>query len=278
MRTFKLTLQYIGTAYCGWQVQPNGTSIQGTLQKVLSKTLREKITVIGAGRTDSGVHALAQVAHFRTTHALPVEILHKALNAQLPDDIAVIGLEEVAEDFHSLFSAKLKNYTYLILQSPKPYPLLTPFVWRRWGEFDWESVEECLELIQGTHDFRSFCASDTSAKTTTREITQAHLQQVSLQNLGNSLLGLLGLSSLISPLGAEASFHPEASAEQLVALSFQGRGFLKHMVRNLMGTLMDVAQGRTSVAEFENILAAKNRRVAGVTAPPQGLFLVKVEY
>lgn len=278
MRTFKLTLQYLGIRYCGWQIQPNGPTIQAVLQGVLSQTLGENITVIAAGRTDSGVHALAQVAHFRSVTKMSLETLQRALNAQLPGDISVLKLEEVSEEFHALYWAKLKTYSYLILQSQRRFPMLQPYVWRKWGELDWKAVEKCLKLVEGEHDFRSFCAADSQAKTTVRELAQVKLQKVALNDFGNSLLDLFGLSSMVPVLVDESGSYPKIETDQIMVLSFQGKGFLKHMVRNLVGTLMEVAQGKTNIEQFKEILAAKDRRQAGITAPAQGLFLVKVEY
>ena len=272
MRTLKLTLQYIGTHYCGWQIQPNGVTVQEIVQNILNKTLGEDIKVIGAGRTDSGVHALGQVAHFKTVNPMDGPTLHKALNAQLPDDIAVSALEEKPEDFHANKNAKAKTYTYLFLNSRQKQPFLTPYTWRQYGDYHLEASRQCLKLIQGTHDFRSFCAADSTAKTTERTLVKSQWTTFSLAQLGQKLAGLAEISEwLPKPEGAlgEADIH---------AVSFQGEGFLKHMVRNIIGTLRDVAFGKISPQDFKNILKSRDRTQAGVTAPPQGLFLINVDY
>lgn len=272
MRTLKLTLQYIGTHYCGWQIQPNGITIQEILQTLLKKTLGEDVKVIGAGRTDSGVHALGQVAHFKTEHPMEVDVLHKALNAQLPEDIAVSAMEEMPEDFHANKWASTKTYTYLLLNSRQKQPFLSPFTWRQYGDYDLGAVGQCLDWIRGTHDFRSFCASDSTAKTTERTLVQTRCATFSMNQLGQSLADLAQIGAWL----------PQASSTSreamLYAISFQGKGFLKHMVRNLIGTLRDVAFGKISPQDFKNILELKDRTQAGVTAPARGLFLVKVEY
>lgn len=277
MRTFKLGLQYLGTRYLGWQVQPQGPTVQGILQDILSQTLQEPITVIGAGRTDSGVHALGQVAHFRTHHAMDLPTLHKALNAQLPEDIAVWNLEEVDERFHAQRDAVHKIYCYLMLNSVKPSPFFSPFSWRQYGSLDWETVEDVLETLVGTHDFRAFCAADSHVKSTQRKLLAARLTRLPLGQLGQGLLGLGGILDLVSTGLDRDSFH-ELEAGELAVLTFQGEGFLKHMIRNLVGTLRDVAQGKTSAEEFSRILQSRDRRLAGMTAPPQGLFLLRVAY
>ena len=278
MRNLKLILQYIGTGYCGWQIQPNGPTVQETLQDILSKTLHEKITLTAAGRTDSGVHALGQVANFKTEHEMGASTLLRALNAQLPEDIAVLNLMEVPENFHALRGAAAKTYTYLILHSVHKKPFLTPLTWRQYEDLDLDSIQDCLDHLIGKHDFRAFCASDSSAATTVREILHAGLQRIPIRELGNSMRGIFGLTDFIPPLGEEDTFHPEDPEDYLLAISFKGRGFLKHMVRNLIGTLRDVGTGKLSVDGFQAIMESQDRRQAGVTAPAKGLFMVKVEY
>jgi tRNA pseudouridine38-40 synthase len=277
MRKIKLVIQYVGSRYCGWQVQPNGLTIQAILQDLLEKTLGEKTTVIGAGRTDSGVHALGQVAHFKTSHSMDLETLHRALNAQLPEDIAVLAAEEVDADFHAQKNATAKTYLYLILVSRQKNPFLRPYAWRLFGEFNQSAMRQCLEMIVGAHDFKAFCAADGGAKTSTRHIYSARLQVFPLSEMEHQLVKLVGLGNFQGPLEVLNHHHPDRMA-RLWALSFRGNGFLKHMVRNLVGTIVEVGQGKRSVEEFQQVLAGKDRRQAGPTAPPQGLFLLNVEY
>lgn len=277
MRKIKLILQYVGSRYCGWQVQPNGLTIQAILQDLLEKTLQEKITVVGAGRTDSGVHALGQVAHFKTSHGMDLETLHRALNAQLPEDIAVLSAEEVDEGFHAQKNATAKTYLYLLLVSRQKNPFLKPYAWRLFGEFDQSAMERCLQGLEGEHDFKAFCASDGGTKTSTRRLFSARLQVFPLSEMEHQLVKLVGLGNWKGPLEVLNHHHPDRMA-RLWAISFRGAGFLKHMVRNIVGTVVEVGQGKRSVEEFHQIMAGKDRRLAGPTAPPQGLFLLNVEY
>lgn len=277
MRKIKLIIQYVGSRYVGWQVQPNGPTIQAILQDVLKQTLGEAVSVIGAGRTDSGVHALGQTAHFRTQNPMDLETLHRALNAQLPDDIAVLSVEEVSRDFHAQKDALAKTYLYLIQLSRQKNPFLRPFVWRLSGELDDRAMTRCLELVTGEHDFKSFCAADSCAKTTVRQVHHCRLQIFPLSEMEHRLVDLVGLGRWKGPLEMLNHRRPNHVA-QLYAINFRGKGFLKHMIRNIVGTVMEVGRGKRSVEDFARILAAKDRRLAGPTAPPQGLFLLNVEY
>ncbi|MDL1872798.1 tRNA pseudouridine(38-40) synthase TruA [Deltaproteobacteria bacterium PRO3] len=279
MRKIKLVIQYQGTQYQGWQVQPTGPTIQGIFEEILGEICHEKVVLIGSGRTDSGVHALAQVAHFSTSHGIDLETLHRALNAKLPYDIVVLSVAEAPGAFDAQKSAKRKTYTYFFLHSDHKSPFLSSYSWRVWGDLDLEGMQECLDMLVGEHDFASFKAADSTAKTSVRRIEAARLQRVPLRDVGNSLMGLFGLAGILPALGAEDSFHPEAEAgPALIAVTLQGPGFLKHMVRNIVGTLLEVGLRRIGVEEFREILAARDRTRAGATAPAWGLFLVQVEY
>jgi tRNA pseudouridine38-40 synthase len=230
---------------------------------------QEPVTVLGAGRTDSGVHALGQVAHFKTSHPMDAATLLKALNAQLPGDIAVLSVEEVPEEFHSMIHAKSKTYSYFLLHREEKLPFLNPWTWRVWSPLDLDAMGRCLELIEGEHDFRAFCASDSTARSTIRHIERTRLQALSLRDFGDRLAGIFGLAEWVAP---------PLEGPSLIAFHFKGRGFLKHMVRNLVGTLVEVGQGKTTVEGFKEILESRDRRRAGKTAPARGLFLVKVDY
>ena len=279
MRKIKLLIQYRGKNYRGWQVQPNGITIQGLLEGILAEIFGEKTLVFGSGRTDSGVHALAQVAHFSTNHSMDLETLRRALNAHLPHDVAVLSAEEVPADFDAQRSAKLKTYSYFILNSELKSPFLSPYSWKIHGDLDLESMRECLELLVGEHDFASFKAADSFAKTSRRRIDRAELRRIPLTALGDSLLGIFGLAGMLKPLAGSGDFHPEAeTGPALLAITLQGPGFLKHMVRNIVGTLVEVGMGKMDVAEFRRIFEAKDRTQAGPTAPAWGLFLVDVDY
>lgn len=278
MRNLKLTVQYIGTHYLGWQVQPQGPTIQSQLQEALGEILREEVTVLSSSRTDSGVHALAQVAHFKTDHGMDPLTLEKALNSKLPGDISVLSVEEMPEGFHSQRQAKFKTYSYFILNSVSRISLFYPFTWRLYGYLDLDEMHRCLELLVGEHDFNAFKAADSCAKTSVRRLQAVNVQRLPLADLGNSLLSLAGLTGMVHPLGSGDEMHEEEEGAALIAISFKGQGFLKHMVRNIVGTVVEVGMGKRSFADFQKIFESRDRTQAGKTAPPQGLFLVKVEY
>lgn len=278
MRTLKLLIQYIGGSYHGWQVQPNGRTIQGVFEEILEKLFHQKTVLFGSGRTDAGVHALAQVAHLRTEHGMDVDTLRRALNDHLPDNISVLSVEEVDASFDAQRGARLKTYSYFILNSSTPHAFLAPFTWRIFGDLEWDEMGLCLEKLVGRHDFAAFKAADSTAKTSVRTLQTAALHRVSLRDFAAGLAGNLGLGGLLGPLSAEDSFHPEENEGSIAALHFQGEGFLKHMVRNIVGTVALAGRGRIDAGEFQRIFESKDRTQAGPTAPARGLFLVSVDY
>lgn len=259
----KLTLQYKGTAYCGWQVQPNGVTIQEILEKTLHRLFQKKINVIGSGRTDSGVHALGQVGHFD----VPVDggswmvdgklqrFVH-SLNSLLPDDIAVIDAKIVPDTFHAQKSAKKKIYDYFILNSRIRSPFLTDTVWQIPVPLDIKKMRQAAKLLIGEHDFRAFCASDSTAKTTVRQIYRISIGKIPLN----------------PPL------TKGESKGDLIRIAISGNGFLKYMVRNVVGTLVEVGKGRMTVTEFKKAFRSCDRKRTGQTAPARGLVLRKVVY
>jgi tRNA pseudouridine38-40 synthase len=278
LRNIKLLIQYRGTNFHGWQFQPAGPTLQELFQNILSEICHEKITLIAASRTDSGVHALAQVAHFQTEHLIDLATLHRALNARLPADVAVTSVEEVPLNFHAQRDARAKTYCYLILNSDHKFPFLSPYTWKLYGFLDLDEMHQCLEMLVGEHDFNAFKAADSTAKTSVRRLEAVCIQRLSLKDFGNSMIGMLGLSSLLTPLGAEAEFHPTDAAPTLIAINLKGQGFLKHMVRNIVGTVVDVGLGKITAEDFRRVFESRDRTQAGRTAPAQGLFLVEVEY
>ncbi|AIH04266.1 MULTISPECIES: tRNA pseudouridine(38-40) synthase TruA [Thermodesulfobacterium] len=247
IRNIRLFIAYDGTNYLGWQIQPKGPTVQGVIQEVLSKILGHKVTLKASGRTDAGVHALHQVAHFLTTSDRPLEIIFKALNSLLPKDISVWKVEEVDFKFHAQKHAYKKTYVYQIYNYPIKNPLLRLYSWWVPEPLDLEAMKSCLPLIIGEKDFASFRKAGTEVKTTVRTIYQATLER-SLEN------------------------------SNMIVFTIEGRGFMRYMVRNLVGALVEVGKGRLTVEDFENILNAKDRKVAPPPAPPQGLILKKVEY
>ena len=241
---FKMVLEYDGRAYCGWQVQNNGVSIQEKVQKVLEKILKKKTSVLASGRTDAGVHAEAQVAHFKAeTKMTPYELV-KALNSNLPSDISVKDICEVPTGFHAIRSAKKKTYRYTILNRDFPSALNYGRVWFLMSPLNVEAMIEASKCLEGELDFTSFRASGCGANSPIKRIFKIRFE----------------------------------SQDGFINVFFEGSGFLKYMVRNIMGTLILVGKNKMEAKEVKNILEAKNRRIAGPTAPSQGLCLVNVEY
>ncbi|MFQ5846467.1 MAG: tRNA pseudouridine(38-40) synthase TruA [Candidatus Methylomirabilales bacterium] len=244
MQNFKLTLEYDGTGYHGWQAQPGLPTIQGVLQETVKRISGEEVRITGAGRTDAGVHALGQVANFRTAKDLFPDRWQRALNGLLPPDIVVRGIERAAEDFEARRSATHKTYRYRILNTPYP-----PALERHWflhivEPLDPASMAEAAAALIGEHDFSAFRAADGEQPTSVRRV-------------------------------CEARFVTERNRLDFVITA---NGFLKHMIRIVVGTLLDVGRGRLTPEHFRHILHSKDRQRAGRTAPPHGLCLMRVGY
>ena len=251
MRTLKLTLQYDGTDYVGWQRQAAGTSIQGLLEDALRPIEKAAVTVHGAGRTDAGVHALGQVASIALSSSIDPETLTRALNAVLPADVRVVAAEAVAETFHARFSASGKRYRYRVLSGAVCSPFEHRYVWHVPQPLDREAMASAAVLLEGRHDFSAFAAAGGAAKTNERTITRIRVNSGALD---------------------------WPAQGPLVTFEVEGDGFLRHMVRNIVGTLVPVGLGRSSPSEVGGILASCDRSRAGATAPASGLFLVEVLY
>jgi len=245
MRNIKLLIEYDGTNYHGWQVQPNAVSIQETIQEKLEIITQNRTKVIASGRTDAGVHAMEQVAHFFTESRLDLSNIQRGLNSLLPPDIAVREIDEVAEDFHSRYNAKSKVYRYIILNQGSPSPLYRNFSWFIPLALDISEMKRTVQCLIGRHDFSSFKASGCNSRNPIREVHSVSVD--------------------MNPKG-------------LIVFEIEANGFLKQMVRNIVGTMVDVGKRKISPKEFQEIFLSGHRKKAGVTAPPQGLFLVKVKY
>ncbi len=246
-KKYKLTIQYEGTDYSGWQVQPDATTIQETIEQVLEKFLQEPQRIIGAGRTDSGVHALGQVAHFTTERELDQRIFLKSANGLLPHEIRITHIEEVPESFHAQKSAKKKIYHYHLYLDPvqSPFKRRTTTLVRK--KIDLELLKKAASEFVGTHDFTSFANSaheGAASKSAVRTIYRLDVV-------------------------------PEEGG---IRLEFEGSGFLYKMVRNITGMLIDVSSGRRPLSDIQKVLAAKDRREASRAAPATGLFLVEIFY
>jgi len=255
-RNLRLVIAYDGTDFSGWQRQPNAATIQGCLEAAIEKVVGERVKAWGSGRTDAGVHALNQVANFKTTCEIPSQNLLKALNDLLPSTVRIKEVAEVAEDFHARNRARAKTYRYRILQAPICPPFLARFVYHYPFPLDHRRMATAARLIEGEHDFTSFAGLSGAV---TKSSLWSHQR--------GSMVRKLFASRMI--------WRPPGS---ILIYEVEGSGFLHHMVRNLVGTLIEVGRGKKAPEELLKILEARDRTQAGPTAPPQGLFLVKVEY
>lgn len=242
----RLTVEYEGTAYQGWQVQPRGPTVQEVLERALATALREPVRVRGAGRTDAGVHACGQVAAVRVTR-LPadLEILRRSLNALTPDDVAVRHIAVADDGFDPRRHARSRVYEYRIWNAPVPSPFWRRYAWHVPGPLDVPAMDEAARLLEGEHDMAAFQAADAEpVRSTVRRV----------------------LESRIGMTPPQIVYRVEATA------------FLKHMVRNIIGTLVEIGRGERAVATIPALIAGRDRRRAGATAPPHGLTLVAVRY
>jgi tRNA pseudouridine38-40 synthase len=275
VRTLKLTLEYDGTAYVGWQRQAEGVSIQGLLEDALAAFDGGPVTVHGAGRTDAGVHALGQVASFRTRASQDAATFQRALNAVLPVDVRVVGAEDAAPDFHARFDAVSKTYAYRIANAPYVSAFAHRYVWHVPGSLDVEAMRAGAAALLGRHDFAAFRAVGGDAVTTERTILAIDLRG---SEQGQSSVGAgsdQGQSRVRA--GSDPALRPLTQIPGLT-LWVTGDGFLRHMVRTIAGTLVDVGLGRWGPEQVARILAGRDRAAAGRAAPPSGLFLVGVDY
>jgi tRNA pseudouridine38-40 synthase len=289
MAHWKLILTYDGTPYNGWQIQPHLPTVQGTLAQAIHSIIGEMVLPQGSGRTDAGVHALAQVATFSLIAPIPAANLHRALNRALPASIRVLSVETVSEDFHARYNAQRKTYEYRILPGDRICsPMLAPYVWACRLPLDLSVLQQAASYILGTHDFTSFAANDPDLSARTAEtMTQAvrpHQSSI-ISTAGGTLAdGTERPDSLPSPSNGpidnirtiySSAWHQQ---EDIFIYRVTGSGFLHHMVRNLVGTFVEAAANRISPTTIPDILTARNRNAAGPTAPARGLFLVEVEY
>ncbi len=244
MKRIKLTVAYDGTNYCGWQIQPNGITVEEVLNRELSALTKTKVTVIGASRTDSGVHARGNVAVFDTDSPIPPDRIAYALNRRMPEDIVVIRSEEVPADWHPRYQNSVKTYEYHILNSKMPDPTKRHTTYFVSYHLDIQKMREAAAYIVGEHDFASFCNIHTDVEDTVRTIYELAI---------------------------------EKNGEEWT-IRIRGNGFLYNMVRIIVGTLLRVGRGFYTPEQVKEILEAKDRKSAGVTAPPQGLMLMQIEY
>jgi tRNA pseudouridine38-40 synthase len=286
MRNIRLTLTYDGTNYVGWQVQPNGPSVQEAIETAIRKLTGETVRVLSAGRTDSGVHALGQVANFRTESTIPIGQFRPALENFLPDDIAVRSADEVPADFHATYWAVRKRYRYVILNRRDRHPLLRNNVLRYTPPLDVAAMQAAANRLIGTHDFRSFESEFGTRASSVRTVTEATFSRCaewpvwSAEDGGRrSDIGCQRSkiqSAIRNPQSAIETTHP--APEDFVCFDIVADGFLYNMVRAIVGTLLHVGRGRWSADDVQRILENRDRSQAGETAPARGLYLMDVEY
>jgi tRNA pseudouridine38-40 synthase len=265
MRNLKLILSYDGSDFGGWQVQPDSVTIQGTLASAIGRVTGEKVLPQGSGRTDAGVHALAQVVTFVTESSVPTANFVKALNDVLPASVRVLGAEEVAADFHARKSARAKTYRYRIYRAAICPPFLARYVWHYPFPLDEAAMVRAAALVEGEHDFTSFAAVDPERSAGVPPAFAG----------GERARGREGKQ--VSNVRRIFSSSWERGGDEFV-YSVRGSGFLHHMVRNLVGTFILVGKGTLQAEDVTRILEARNRSAAGATAPANGLYLVNVEY
>ena len=244
MRNIKITIEYDGKDFSGWQKQPNKLNIQGEIERAIEEITGEEVDLIASGRTDAGVHALAQVANFKIEKDIPIEKIPYALNSKLKKSIRVKSAEEVDEKFHSRYTCKRKTYRYVINNSVQGTAIYRNLQYHFPEKLDEEKMNKGIKYLIGEHDFKSFKASGTSSKSSVRTIYDAKVTREG----------------------------------DIVTIELTGNGFLYNMVRIISGTLIDVGIGKTKPEEVKEILEAKDRLKAGKTLPPTGLYLVDVKY
>lgn len=265
-RTLKLTIAYDGTRLVGWQRQARGMSVQGLLEEALSRLEGAPVTVQGAGRTDAGVHALGQVASVQVTCDHAPAVLRRALNASLPSDVRVVDVQQVEPAFHARFSARAKTYRYVLRNGPLVSPFEHHYVWHVPEPLDLGAMQVAAQALVGTHDFAAFRSTGSTPTTTVRTITQSEMSARTS-------------SAWLLPPGESGSLQSsDIDDTRLLAYEVCGNGFLRHMVRAMVGTLVEIGRGRCAPEWVTALLGGGTRSDAGPTAPAQGLFLVRVDY
>lgn len=244
MRNIKLTIEYDGKCYNGWQKQPNKLNIQGEIERAIHNITKEEVDLIGSGRTDAGVHALGQVANFKTNSQISIEKIPLAINSQLKNSIVIKEAEEVDERFHSRYNAKHKTYRYIINNSKCGTAIYRNLEYSYPFKLDAEKMKQASKYFEGEHDFKAFKSSGTSSKNSVRTIYKAIVKQ---------------------------------EGEKII-IELTGNGFLYNMVRIISGTLLDVGLGKIQAEEIPEIIESKDRQRAGKTLPAHGLYLVEVKY
>jgi tRNA pseudouridine38-40 synthase len=292
MRNLKLTLAYDGTNYFGWQAQEDKPTVQVTLEAAVAQITGEKVRLHASGRTDTGVHALGQVASIHSATKLEPAVLRKALNAVLPEDIAVLDVREAPDDFHPRYSAKRKHYRYLLYDEQVRDVFMRNYSWHyKKGRLNADAMHRAAQSLVGTHDFTSFESSGAKRKTSVRTVFSLVVQRFAPAST-RSEEGRAGegdkndssfrneFASTLSPFFENHPLFsfPAANSKDWITLDIIADGFLYNMVRSILGTLVEVGRGTQPENWPGEVLRAADRRAAGPTAPPQGLFLMSVCY
>jgi tRNA pseudouridine38-40 synthase len=275
-QTWKLTLAYDGTDFSGWQVQPGEPTIQGELQAALGRVTGESPLPQGSGRTDAGVHALGQVASFELQARIPAENLQRALNRTLPGAIRIVDAKTEESSFHARHSALAKTYEYRVFREPACPPFLARYVYACPWPMQLGLLQQAARLFEGEHDFLSFAATDPDLAA--RERAAGVGFDLEAEAHKAELAKSIGKQGAIRAIFSSTWEARHSDAGELLVYRVRGNGFLHHMVRNLVGTMLDVGRGYRQVQEIPGMLAARSRAAAGPTAPAQGLFLHSVEY
>jgi tRNA pseudouridine38-40 synthase len=255
MRYIKLLLEYDGTGYHGWQSQTSGGTVQDIVRAMILSVTGEEVKLTAASRTDAGVHALGQAAVFGTESELGADVIMRALNAKLPADIRIMEAGETNSDFHPRYDAGRKSYFYLISADRRHSAFLHRYLWYVHSALDTRRMAEAASLVLGEHDFSSFRGSGCGAKHPVRTVYSADITRLD-----------------------EISFMTATFRGNFIRFRIEGNAFLRHMVRNIVGTLVEVGKGKMSIETFSRVLQSRDRTIAGPTAPAQGLFLEKIVY
>jgi len=269
MRNIRLTLAYDGTNYVGWQVQPNGSSVQATIETAIRQLTGKSVRLTAAGRTDAGVHALGQVANFSTDSTIPVENIRSGLQNFLPADIVVRDVVLADPEFHATYGAVQKRYRYVIYNSSVRSPFFSRYTWSYSAALDTAAMQQAADELIGRHDFRSFESHFPNKATSVRTVTGA-------------IVGRLPGWSVWSRVSAfpqeDDRSGSSAPQDEFVCFEITADGFLYNMVRAIVGTLLKVGRGQWTADDVRRIIAGQDRSLAGETAPARGLYLVQVEY
>lgn len=265
MRTIRLTLAYDGTDFAGWQIQPDARTVQGVLESAIESLTGNPVRVLSAGRTDAGVHAIGQVASFRSDSSIPPEKWRAALQSRLPPDVVILASESAADDFHATFSATSKRYRYLLRTSVVEDPFLRRYAWRLGSDLDVDKMRTAAQSLLGTHDFRCFESHWPNKATSVRTVLDVAVHRL------NRWPGWGA-----EPIERNAQAAGESA--EFIAVEIEADGFLYNMVRAIVGTLVNIGRGKWPVESLAKVIAGQDRSQAGETAPPQGLYLIRARY